>query len=361
MQHAQEIIDCKDKVIYQYGTDKYTNHFTLFKKCKSFDDRGRIWVRYNNHPLSLPLIDYSGKVELSQMDIVDGPIINANQVYNNCCDFKIFNGGYLGAIGGADIVLDTSINPVDYDGYPIYYVNGVPKVYYNDTYITVNESLIKKVKSSVNGFVSVVEMSIQNGSDYIKITASKDNNLAFEGWDIRDNQKYIGMYQHDGNIVLCSIINKTNTDENVYITPLDDCNGASGFRGIIRFNVFKSDKSVLIKEVEFRTAYDEYKFDIDDINYHNQWRLAEANNIISLVYEGEIIGVSGEFESYIENDQYTYMNAVKNRTGCIGGNTICTIDLIKNINYGYGEISSEYVNAEYFHKYSKLGMIGINA
>jgi hypothetical protein len=52
--HETVIRGLSGQNIYQYGIDKYGNHYTLFKEDKEFDTTGTLWMRYKDHPISFP-------------------------------------------------------------------------------------------------------------------------------------------------------------------------------------------------------------------------------------------------------------------------------------------------------------------
>lgn len=55
-----DIYDKQNYVVFDFQEDTYANQFTLFKhkNYSKSEDAGEIWVRINNYPLSVPLMNY---------------------------------------------------------------------------------------------------------------------------------------------------------------------------------------------------------------------------------------------------------------------------------------------------------------
>jgi hypothetical protein len=352
--HYNEIKSLQGQIVYQYATDKYYNHYMLFKTEDVLDTRGRLWVRTDDHPLPLPVLAYTGasigtdyydKQYLSQLDNTTDRIVNAESTLNDCCDFDIYNGDQFVVLGGSD----------KFNNDDVVYVNNEPYTIDGDVYSPVTGT-VTRTHTSTDGFVMVFNLKFEDVGGYCKLIGYKDNELAFEGWDIQPSEKFVGFYTHNKNTTLITIEASEYVDDDTYLSF-----DGSTHNGIVKFSTYLADGTIIVNQIQFTSLYGEYKFDKDNINYHNQWRLANSSDAISIVFESEIIGADGEFCNYLTETEGGYYDPTKNTNAIVGANTFTTIDLIKNTYSGYGESKNEPVVAQHFYQYSKVGFIGINA
>lgn len=117
----------KQCCIYKFEKDVYDNQYTLFKKktFNSFEDVGQLWMRYYNHPLSLPFEAFIDSKKTSNTTIQTIISIANKCMYFKCIENTMMLFGYdedskLRCIifnftyGSGSIYIDIDVNSVEF-------------------------------------------------------------------------------------------------------------------------------------------------------------------------------------------------------------------------------------------------------
>jgi hypothetical protein len=324
---ANQLITYKDDInalsastIYQHSVDKFGNHYTLFKDDDEHDTQGRMWMRFVNHPFSFPLISDDLDFEKSQIEVTINNVAFLPFTANNCNDFNFVNDNYLMVLGA---------NPN-------------------------SPTALDQQYSGISGFVSVVSVGFEsffNENNRTKLLAFKDSNIVFEGWGLSPDQKFIGWYGAGlDNVILTYVNNSQKTGFDDYTVPV-----SGEYRAEIRFNIYDPNRSLVEVQNEFiTTCYDEYRLPVNN-GFHNQWRLAKNNTILTIAFESECPSAWTTENGESITGEY---NPANNTDCSLYDNGITTIDFEVNNATVYGH---EPKPAEHFCKYSELTYEGVNA
>jgi hypothetical protein len=291
------------QIIYEYAVDCFSNHYTLFKTEDEFDLSGKMWVRYKNHPLSFPMIN--GDFDLSQVDDTD--IVTLEDVVNNVYDFRIYDSEFL-AFGSGN---------------------------------------------STSGFVSYAQISndfnFSENRDRLKF--SKDDVFAFEGISVKEDEKFVGFYNHEDNVIITKLKNiNTNGNDSFLLS------GSTGndYTASFIFNSFNTDRGILRRTVNTNLKYDEYTIPLSSSEYHNQWKLAKGEDLLTIAYE-HTLPVSG-WDTWVDGVGL-YDPTLDGCCSNILDNGIGTIDF-EVTNRG---IASTLYDNDYFIRYTELGYLPVNS
>jgi hypothetical protein len=367
--YTNEIYALSSQVIYQFATDQFGNQYTLFKEDREFDTPGKVWMRIKNHPLSFPLIGYnplSGKFDpcnietdynYSQVDINANSIRELGSVVNKCYDFNFMANRMFIAFGG-DCPSEVDVC----------------------------------VPQAISGFVSLVDLKyreFEDENDIIKFTAIKDDDIIFEGWQVDENEKFIGWYDQEDDVVL-AVVRKDNLmdsfsaevsgnlilsgitfeeylneiDSPSYLTPVNNISvwksmsvsGQTLYSGVIKYNVYNKSSKTKTDIETFSNVYDEYTFPYCDERFHNQWKLGHSTDRVTHAYEFGT--VSGAFYTYQASGCVGTFDPRLNSTCGIRKNGIATITqtTTNEIPQGHGE---PFIDN--FYKYTRATFQGLNS
>lgn len=345
VRYENQIKELSGQVIYQYATDKFDNHYTLFKTDDNLDTHGSIWVRYKNHPLSFPAIGLSGNTitygtditreyEYSQIDTT----LNIDKFYlaaSRCYDFEIYDNGYIATFGGDCL---------------------------DNTY------------GAVKGIVSVNKISYENFKydNSVRLSVLQSSSSSFEGWQLHNNQKYVGIYSTGDNIGLVSVEAPISGEiSGSYLTPIS---GSAWIRGINGSDIITESVPSSASMYRIKLNFDSYNTYTDKINNfsdtfeniydefiapsavipdrYNNWRLSYNGDKLGISYETAITSsyrynsLSGATEPFIDlND----CDTIENGIGFI------EIYNINDINPFISKLEGGYLIDNFIHKGNTVG------
>lgn len=242
--YYEDIVALSNKVIYQYGVDKFGNNYTLFKDSLNFDETGSVWVRYKNHPLSFPLIGFNSglvmqDIKWSQIDTITNKVNQLAKITNNCYNFEF----------------------------------------------TKDNSLVLYGKDTLNNkFVSVIDVlyKLDSTKTYYTYTANKNSVVSFEGWAIAADERFIGWFNPTTNIINLAVLknNTTNGNSGSFLKPVGNL-----FEGKIKvYNYDKSNNFYNYTTITFTNDYDEVI-----TNGHSNWKLNYTDSVLSFAYENDLV------------------------------------------------------------------------
>ena len=367
--YTSEIYELSGMVIAQFATDQFGNQYTLFKEDRNFDTPGKIWMRIKNHPISFPLIGYdplSGRFDpcnvitdynLSQIDTTLQKMRELPFVANKCYNFDFLpNRMFIGFGGDCPSTED------------------------------------KCIPQATSGFISVADFKFREfelENDVVKFTAVKDQDIIFEGWEVDENEKFIGWYGTDTDVV-AAVVRKDNLMANFeseisgelllsgitfseylsgvnspsYLTPISGITEWNGldtsmltmYSGNIKYSTYNKRSKTKSSLSTFLNVYDELTFPYCDSRYHNQWKLGHSTDLVTHAYE--FATVSAMFHNYQTEDcNGKFDNAVNSNCG-LRKNGITTISQQTTDETPEGHNDPFIDN---FYKYTRVSYLGLNA
>jgi len=258
--YADDIRALSTKTIYQYGVDRYQNHYILFKDNDEFDTPGTMWMRYRNHPLPFPLTSDYKSTDIQQ--IISNNILNLETFSANCYDFGILTLG------------------------------------------TINVIWLYGGDSSIAGTVVISHINIDVAEQRIKFEPLPFNKYII---DVPDNEKYIGVYQNYNDFIVVTLQAMGTIPNYLEYTN-------SKYYARFKFNVYNTSSGTKLYYTRTPVKYNEY-IDYNDLNY-NQWKLTLDNDrTLSIAYECSIpelfYGSNGKgFYDHIDNKPLLYNNGI---------------------------------------------------
>lgn len=313
----QDIRNLSDKIIYQYGVDKYNNHYTLYKNKNEFDISGVLWMRYHNHPISFPLYTNSSSIlvstYLNQLDnnnTIVSEIRDLEYISNNCYDFGF----------------------VDCNSDNILWLYG------QDNHVS----------GAVNISGVLYCINLTNSNNIPSIVTHKLNGNFYRQYF--NNEKYVGIIDNNTNFEIVSLKNKG-------ISPSFLKSEVDGtYTATLNFKYYDNNNGLIyLPAVNIKNLkYDEY-YSGDG---HNQWKMSKANDLLSIAFESKQVTPKNNVLLYSDNGINEYDITKNYYSSNIYDNNITLID-IPITNYTQSYITNYSIS--YYGGYSDLTYVGINA
>jgi hypothetical protein len=308
------IKDMSDKKIYQYGVDKYQNHYTLYKDSDDFDVSGQLWMRYHNHPISFPFYtnSYTNSISSYLNQVFNNNTVLSNirdleYISNNCLDFGFVNAGNENIIW----------------------------LYGQDNHIS----------GSVNLSGALYIMTLNNSTNVPSMEIDKLKGNFYRMYF--KNEKYIGIYNNLNGFIITSLL-----DSNL----ISEINGTYTAQLKFRpYNIESGFKFIPTQNIK-NLKYNEYYAG----DNHNQWKLTASDNVLTIAFEscsGSIDSLSSLFYSY--NGVNKYDPTLNDCTKNLYDNNITLIEAAITDTKPY--ITNNSYGISYYSGYSNLTYIGINA
>lgn len=310
-----DIIALNNKKIYQYGVDKYQNHYTLYKAADEFDISGVLWMRYHNHPISFPLYTNTSSIlsatylnQLYNNNTINSTIRDLEYISNNCYDFGF----------------------VDIDSDNILWLYG------QDNHVS----------GAVNISGALYFINLTNSNNIPSIVSNKLKGNYYRQYF--NSEKYIGIIENPNNFQIISLKNRGISPS--FLQKQSD----NTYTAILNFKYYDNINGIVyLPNVYIRNLlYDEFYLG----DNHNQWKLSKANDLLSIAFESVSSTLANNILLYSDNGINKY-DITENYQKNIYDNNITLIDI--PITENTQSINNYTIN--YYTGYSDLTYVGINA
>lgn len=298
--------------IYKYGKDTYGNVYTLYKPTGDETAKGQLWIRYKDHPISLPAFVMGDDAQYAQipnidMDTIDNVMLSGytTDINPSVSSFNYFNGFYdLGFTKDRDIMF------LDYKTDDVGAVNTMLGIITNESIDLFGNKILGYSKETVHNFETI-------------------------------NNSYIKDYVH-----IDTIISKKDIYF-VYATNNYSINKTIAVR-ILKYN--KRDGITIPSDYIVPVDYSPVETDI------SKWKCTTSNNILTIAYVSKNI----ELDAYVGNYVCGYTNNIVGRVqfgdiddinskdGFEDGITVIRFDVSDGL-------PDFFKDVRYFYKHTDLG------